>query len=290
MPCCRSGRPGGPARRPSARSAPTVPSAPPAPTLGGHLRGPTDNPCPALAPPFPLDRPSAQHQRRFGLTRVLEWLEAQPGRSWQERWAASGAGWTAGRTGRRFPFEWSKRTGRIHPSATTGYQTFGAGLALLDLRGHHLPRHRLAAAELLRRPTHWPPRWPGYAIRWFRHAACAHPEEQLGQAHQQRRYCHDRLHPRGQRRAVRDVTVGDCLELVQISAANTKTTAGPAAVLLRTFAHMASSARRTLDGARMFGPTYQVGMYQGQRIPRATHRPLRPGLPPRPRPARRLRA
>ena len=31
-----------------------------------------------LAPPFRLDRPSAQHQRRFGLTRVLEWLEAQP--------------------------------------------------------------------------------------------------------------------------------------------------------------------------------------------------------------------
>ena len=84
-----------------------------------------------LAPPFRLDRPSAQHQRRFGLTRVLEWLEAQPGRSWQERWAASGAG-VDGRTDwRHFPFEWLKRTGRIHPSATTGYQTFGAGLALL---------------------------------------------------------------------------------------------------------------------------------------------------------------
>ncbi len=32
-----------------------------------------------LAPPFPLDTASGQHQRRFGLIRILEWLQAQPG-------------------------------------------------------------------------------------------------------------------------------------------------------------------------------------------------------------------
>lgn len=84
-----------------------------------------------LEPPFHLDHPAAQHQRRFGLTRVLEWLEAQPGRTWQQRWAASGAA-TDGRAGwRRFPDEWLKSTGRIGPSDTTAYKTFGAALGLL---------------------------------------------------------------------------------------------------------------------------------------------------------------
>ena len=44
-----------------------------------------------LAPPFPLDTATGQHQRRFGLIRILEWLQAQPGWTWQERWDASGA-------------------------------------------------------------------------------------------------------------------------------------------------------------------------------------------------------
>lgn len=58
-----------------------------------------------LSPPFSLQRPAAQHQRRFGLTRVLEWLEGQPRCSWQERWSASGAA-EDGRAGwRRFPDE-----------------------------------------------------------------------------------------------------------------------------------------------------------------------------------------
>ena len=44
----------GPARRPSARSAPTVPQhALCARTLGGPLRGPTDNPCPAVGATVP---------------------------------------------------------------------------------------------------------------------------------------------------------------------------------------------------------------------------------------------
>jgi hypothetical protein len=34
--------------------------------------------------------PASARQRRVGMTRVLDWLEAQPGSTWQERWAASG--------------------------------------------------------------------------------------------------------------------------------------------------------------------------------------------------------
>ena len=46
-----------------------------------------------LAPPFPAepDRPAMLLRRRRGLTRLLGWLSAQPGESWQQRWLASGA-------------------------------------------------------------------------------------------------------------------------------------------------------------------------------------------------------
>ena len=63
-----------------------------------------------LAPPFALDHPFSQQSRRLGLVTVLNWLEAQPGGSWQDRWQASGAedradwrdlvaAWKAGRAG-----------------------------------------------------------------------------------------------------------------------------------------------------------------------------------------------
>ncbi len=44
-----------------------------------------------LAPPFALDNPASQQGRRLGLVAVVNWLEAQPGDSWQDRWLASGA-------------------------------------------------------------------------------------------------------------------------------------------------------------------------------------------------------
>jgi hypothetical protein len=44
-----------------------------------------------LAPPFALAHPVSQQSRRLGLVAVVNWLEAQPGSSWQDRWLASGA-------------------------------------------------------------------------------------------------------------------------------------------------------------------------------------------------------
>jgi hypothetical protein len=43
------------------------------------------------APPFLLDKADSQHKRRCGLQGLLDWLADQPGQSWQQRWAASGA-------------------------------------------------------------------------------------------------------------------------------------------------------------------------------------------------------
>ena len=44
-----------------------------------------------LAPPFPAGRHNLDQERRRGLTRVLDWLEQQPGDTWQDRWITSGA-------------------------------------------------------------------------------------------------------------------------------------------------------------------------------------------------------
>jgi integrase-like protein len=63
-----------------------------------------------LAPPFPLEIPQSQGRRRLGLISVVGWLEDQPGGGWQDRWLASGAedaadwrvlvaAWQARRTG-----------------------------------------------------------------------------------------------------------------------------------------------------------------------------------------------
>ena len=42
-------------------------------------------------PPFVLENRASQGGRRFGLGLLLEWLADQPGRTWQDRWLASGA-------------------------------------------------------------------------------------------------------------------------------------------------------------------------------------------------------
>jgi hypothetical protein len=44
-----------------------------------------------FTPPFTAGRNDMQSSRRIGLTKLLHWLEEQPGRTWQQRWVASGA-------------------------------------------------------------------------------------------------------------------------------------------------------------------------------------------------------
>ena len=44
-----------------------------------------------LAAPFAPESAWSQRDRRRGLTHVLQWLEQQPGDTWQDRWIASRA-------------------------------------------------------------------------------------------------------------------------------------------------------------------------------------------------------
>ncbi|MFN2497142.1 MAG: hypothetical protein ABR608_14775 [Pseudonocardiaceae bacterium] len=78
-----------------------------------------------LAAPFALANPGSQQTRRLGVLAVLNWLQTYPGESWQQRWRASGAedqlDWrdviTAGSAGRCGA---STLTGRRLPHVSSG--------------------------------------------------------------------------------------------------------------------------------------------------------------------------
>ena len=86
-----------------------------------------------LAPPFALENPVGQRPRRLGLTRMLDWLQVQPGRTWQERWKASAAA-TGGRADPRWmepAIAWLKDTDRIPPETTSLHAFLVPGLVPL---------------------------------------------------------------------------------------------------------------------------------------------------------------
>lgn len=56
-----------------------------------------------MAPHLTSDR--VQQTRRRGLPLLLDWLEDQPGQTWQQRWLASGAD-AAGEDWAQVPQQW----------------------------------------------------------------------------------------------------------------------------------------------------------------------------------------
>jgi hypothetical protein len=65
-----------------------------------------------LAAPFPTGRANLDQERRRGLIRVLDWLEAQPGDTWQDRWITSGADAAGNPAWRGLLAGWLAATGR----------------------------------------------------------------------------------------------------------------------------------------------------------------------------------
>ena len=56
--------------------------------------------------PFTVGAAAAEQNRRRGIGVVLDWLQDQPGSSWQERWLATGAGQDGRADWRAFPVRW----------------------------------------------------------------------------------------------------------------------------------------------------------------------------------------
>ncbi|WP_406191781.1 site-specific integrase [Streptomyces sp. NBC_01017] len=95
-----------------------------------------------FAPPFLPDNPTSQAQRRRGLRRTLDWLADQPGDTWQQRWSAGGAEATAGTAAwRALVMDWirSKEIGFVEDS----YLHLGGAL------------RTLICADVIRPSLHW---------------------------------------------------------------------------------------------------------------------------------------
>jgi len=84
-----------------------------------------------------MERPYAAEEndqsryfRRLGVIRMLDWLEAQSGSTWQDRWRA-GCQATANQDWRDTAERWLKDTGRIAPGNRTVWRSLGGALGLL---------------------------------------------------------------------------------------------------------------------------------------------------------------
>ncbi len=86
----------------------------------------------SLAPPFALDNHVSSRHRRRILMHVLDWLQAHPGRTWQDRWKASGVdtGDRAAPDWKDIPTAWLAAAGRCAPGPAPFY---GLNSALLQL-------------------------------------------------------------------------------------------------------------------------------------------------------------
>jgi hypothetical protein len=169
-----------------------------------------------LAAPFAVDRIPLQHDRRRGLIRVLDWLGQQPGKTWQDRWMASGAD-AEGNVGWRYlPVGWLASTGQGPTDPDHACLTVGRGILLLicgdvirPSLGWLLTPATVTnlAAEIAR--TRDPDGFAALA------AVCqANPLNTHTTQLAQRRIATILAAKGG---LIRDITVGDCLELLRLA-------------------------------------------------------------------------
>jgi integrase len=81
-----------------------------------------------LAPPFTASRDKLQSGRRTGLTKLVAWLEEQPGATWQDRWVASGADAAGNLAWRELAASWLRGTGWASANPKTDFIALGRGV------------------------------------------------------------------------------------------------------------------------------------------------------------------
>ena len=200
--------------------------------------------------PFVVDNAHTQKIRLRGLTFLLDWLEDQPGRTWQERWLASGAD-AAGAGWRKSPARWLQQHGLV-----ADWRLDALASALLVAISADLVRPALG--WLVAKAT-----GPGSLVRHLAHARdpdgfarlralCdADPHvSSVANSHTLHRAA-EILATKGGRLA--DVTVGDVLELLDAELDTLASVPGDAAVfyrLLRTTGVFGPDAPSTLREIR----------------------------------------
>jgi hypothetical protein len=169
-----------------------------------------------LAPPFPTGRRNMDQERRRGLARVLDWLEQQPGDTWQDRWITSGADAAGNPAWRGLLASWLAAAGRGPRDPEHVWLLAGRAVMLL------------VCADVIRPSLGWllaPATPSGLSAEMarvrdpagFAALAAVCQADQVNSHTTQlalRRVAAILAAKGGQ---VADITVGDCLELLQIA-------------------------------------------------------------------------
>src|SRR5207247_7668657 len=93
------------------------------------------------AAPFIVAGQAGEQNRCRGIGIVLDWLQAQPGATWQQRWQASGAGQDGRADWRAFPVRW--RAAAMPPATAWDGRVVTTGLLSLICAHVIRPDHRL---------------------------------------------------------------------------------------------------------------------------------------------------
>jgi integrase len=81
-----------------------------------------------FAVPFTDGQHKLQSSRRIGLTKLVHWLEAQPGLTWQDRWMASGADAAGNLAWRELAASWLRGAGWASANPRTDFIALGRGV------------------------------------------------------------------------------------------------------------------------------------------------------------------
>ena len=164
-----------------------------------------------LKPPFRLDNPASQANRKAGVIQILAWLETLPGDTWQDRWTASGAEDAA--DWRTVPARWLKGGNPVIDDHGPEVSRLGTGMILLitgDVLRPGLPfllaatsRHLAAEMARTRDPA-------GFARL---EGLCETVPESAVATRAIRRITAIMAAKGG---LVADITVGDCLEVLRL--------------------------------------------------------------------------
>jgi hypothetical protein len=84
-----------------------------------------------LEPPFTAENPKNQTGRQTGLIKLLDWLEHQPGHTWQDRWLASGGDAAGNLAWRGLAIGWLHHKGWASKDPRYDFITLGRGMLSL---------------------------------------------------------------------------------------------------------------------------------------------------------------
>lgn len=165
--------------------------------------------------PFVVDTPAGEDNRRRGVRMVLDWLQTQPGDTWQRRWLASGAERDGRVDWRGLPIRWRKAT----TSFDCRFDAAVLGTGLLSLMCADVIRPGLA--WLLTTAT--PKRLAAEMARTrdpvgFAELTARCETDPVGESTTRVALHRIAAVMAAKGGAISDITIGDCLELLEVAA------------------------------------------------------------------------